>query len=92
MSELRYELPKPENFLKAILPLLKNKGFTVLASLLSESKLSFNATTRYAYYMGGSIPNAYGTIVIFAVPPDHMKSREQRFPSHWKTLLRIQTQ
>ena len=79
MTKLRYELPDANNFRKAILLLLKQNGFGTLASLLSDSTLSFETTTTYAYYMGGSIIDAFGTFVVFNVPTDKYEKAVEQF-------------
>ena len=79
LSEHRYELPPASTFLKALLLILKQQGKDELASLLSAAKLSFDTTSRYAYYLGGSIPNAYGAYIVFAFPPDQFEYATNHF-------------
>ena len=63
------KLPDEENFLRALIVILKQKD-KKLATLLENSKLSFRTSSIYSPYVGGRIFNAYATTAIFAVAPD----------------------
>ena len=78
MSELKYQLPDSNKFLTALGVILRQQGFSELASLLSDSKLSFTTTQTWSRYMGGTIWNAYGTIASFAIAPEKFEIVSQK--------------
>ena len=87
MVKLRYELPDPNNFLRALIALLKQQGHHAIASLISESKLSFSTTTTYSLYMGGAVWDAYGTTAVFAVPPNQFEDATKHFGEEEKKTV-----
>jgi hypothetical protein len=64
--DFTYEIPNEEKYLAAVIVMIKMKGNTELATLLSRSKCSVITSSSYSQKRW----NAYYTTVDFAVPPN----------------------
>ncbi len=68
MSDFSYELPSENDYLKALIKYLENKGQTEIIDLLKNSDMSFSTTSTFT----GKIWNTYWCSIVFSIPSSEL--------------------